>query len=339
MNNEQTIQNGIEQLSPLFLNEEFERRSGRIAAQKVFRVDIGAGRHYRNEGGQTFKSITTFLSQTMPPNKFLQSWREQKIEELGTVDAAYEFVQATADYGTGLHIAVAEYCRHGFVNWTEFEGFAYDYFIGMGLKESTLNSAVRELIADFASMLAFIHQYEVTVLAVEIPVFSSDGFATLVDLVVEMNVLNYTEKTPFEKRQRTQAIINLKSGKKGFFDSHIFQLIGERRAFNETYSKTCGFVIEEVYNLAPKDWRKEPDFKLARQTKAIDERGLDEEFDLYIQIGKKKGILGAPSKNFAVFSGTTKFGENPNDCLRLLSYEEFTLMRLGTLAVEEPIEE
>lgn len=330
----------IEQLEPLFLNEEFGSKVGRITAQKVFRVNIGAGRHYRNEAGQTFKSITTFLSETMPPNRFLNTWRENKIEELGTVQAAKEFVQSTADYGTGLHIAVADYCRNGFVDWTDFEVFAYEYLMSIGFTNSTLHSAARELVNDFASMLAFIHEYEVKVLAVEIPVFSADGFATLIDLVVEMNALNYTEKTPAEKRQRIRAIINLKSGKKGFFESHIFQLIGERRAFNETYSSTCGFQIDEVFNLAPNDWRTEPTFKLARQTKPIAERYLEDEFDIYVRLGKKKGILGSPTKTFPVFTGITTFGSNPVDQLRILSYEEFALVRLGALGgTEEPAQE
>lgn len=322
--------NGIENLEPLYLDPVFAD-SIRITQQKVYRVEIGAGRHYRNEAGTTYKSITTFLDAVMPPNRFLQKWRESKIEQLGSVDAAYEFVQATADFGTALHIAVADYCRNGGVDWLEFEKFSFDYFIGMGLKDHTLFAAHEELTKDFASMLAFIHEYQVKILAVEIPVFSSDGYATLIDLVVEMNDKAYTEKTPEDKRTRVRAGVNLKSGKKGFFDSHLFQLIGERRAFNETYAKTCGFELVEVYNLAPTDWRTEPNFKLARQTKPIDERGLESEFDIYVQLGKKKGILGTPSKNFTIFEGRTDFGNNPVDNLRILNYEQFSQMRLNNV--------
>lgn len=327
---------GIEALEPLYLEPAFAD-SIRITQQKVYRVEIGAGRHYRNEAGTTYKSITTFLDAVMPPNRFLQKWRESKIEQLGTVDAAYEFVQATADFGTALHIAVADYCRNGFVNWLDFEQFSFSYFIGMGLTDHTLFAAHEELTKDFASMLAFIHEYEVEILAVEIPVFSSDGYATLIDLVVVMNEKAYTDKTTADKRNRIRAGINLKSGKKGFFDSHLFQLIGERRAFNETYANSCGFELDEVFNLAPTDWRTEPNFKLARQTKPIDERGLEAEFDLYVHLGKMKKILGPPSKNFTIFEGQTKFGDNPADNLRLMNYEQFSKFRLNT-AFPETIE-
>lgn len=328
-------QNGIENLVPLYLEPGFEKDVKRIVQQKVYRVEIGAGRHYRNEGGQTFKSITTFLDSTMPANRFLQKWREAKIEELGTVQAATEFVTATADFGTGLHIAVADYCRNGFVDWVQFETWAFEWFIGMGLKEHGLFAAVEELTKDFASMLAFIHEYQVKILAVEIPVFSTDGYATLIDLVVEMNELCYTEKTPIENRKRIRAAINLKSGKKGFFDVHLFQLIGERRAFNETYAQSCGFEIVEVFNLAPTDWRKEPSYKLARQTKPIVDRNLEHEFDLYVQIGKQKGVLGKPSKNFTIFQGRTMFGGNPVDNLVTLTYDQYANLKMnGSVPVE-----
>lgn len=326
------LSTGIESLCPLYLDPEFSKSIGRITQQKCFRVEIGAGRHYRNEAGQTFKSITTFLDAVMPPNKFLQKWRESKIEELGSVEKTYEFVQATADFGTALHIAVADYCRNGLVDWAQFEEFSVAYFIGMGLKDHTLYAAHEELTKDFASMMAFIHEYEVRILAVEIPVFSSDGYATLVDLVVEMNALKYTEKTEKEKRQRIVAGINLKSGKKGFFETHLFQLIGERRAFNETYGKASGIELVEVFNLAPTDWRTEPTYKIARQTKPIEEQGLDAQFDLFVQIGKSRGILGKPTKNFTIFEGETMFGESPVQNLRTFTYDEFAQRRLSAMA-------
>lgn len=325
--------NGIEPLSPLYVSADFSALAGRIIQQKVFRVEIGAGRHYRNEGGETFKSITTFLDDVMPTNRFLQKWRESKIEDLGTVQAARDFVQATADFGTGLHIATAEFCRGGRVDWMEFEAWAFDYLIGMGMANHTLHAAAEELTKDFASMLQFLFDYDVRVLAVEIPVFSADGYATLIDIVVEMNALKYTEKTEPEKRKRIKAGINLKSGKKGFFESHLFQLIGERRAFNETYSIAAGFEMVEVFNLAPTDWRTAPNYKLQRQTDAIADGGLEHQFDLFVQLAKKRGVLGKPTKNFTIFEGVTEYGKNPGDNLVVLTYDQFANRRLSRVPV------
>lgn len=320
--------NGIELLTPLYLSDDFAASAGRIIQQKIFRVEIGAGRHYRNEAGQTFKSITTFLSAIMPPNYFLQKWRESKIEQLGSTEATDEFVQATADFGTTLHIAVANYCRDGFVDWQEFNLWAFNALQELNLNNHGLNAAVDELTRDFASMVMFLHEYEVRVLAIEIPVFSSHGYATLIDLVVEMNAKQYTEKTPIESRKRIIAGINLKSGKKGFFETHLFQLIGERNAFNETYQAQTGIQIVEVFNLAPTNWRKEPTYKIANQTKKITDDGLSEQFDLFVELAKRRGILGAPNKDFTIFKGRTDYGKSPIENMVTLGYDDFTNRRL-----------
>jgi len=322
-------QTGIERIEPMFVHPEISDRISHITGQKIFRVEIGAGRHYRNEAGTTFKSITTFLDSIMPPNRFLQTWRESKIEELGSVDAAREFVTATADFGTALHIAVAEFCRTGRVDWAEFNDWAFMYMTrDMKLTGHTLHAAVEELTRDFAAIIKFLHDYECKVIAVELPVFSKHGFATLVDLVVEMNEKCYTEKTPPEKRRRIVAGGNLKSGKKGFYESHIFQLCGERMAFNETYADALGFPIVEVFNLAPTNWRTEPDYKFKNQTSAIDETGVFDQFGMFLELAKSRGVLGEPKKTFTVFEGVTEYGANPAINMKNLTYDEFTRRRL-----------
>lgn len=326
-----TVGNGIEQLFPLYVASDFSALAGRIIQQKCFRVEIGAGRHYRNEAGDTFKSITTFLDAVMPPNYFLKTWRESKIEELGSVEAATEFVQSTADFGTGLHIAVADYCRNGRVDWLEFGDWVFDYLTQMNLGTHTLHAAAEELTRDFAGIMQFLHDYEVRILAVEIPVFSAHGYATLIDLVCEMNAKCYTEKTPPEKRHRIVAGINLKSGKKGFFESHLFQLIGERRAFNETYAATIGWEMVEVFNLAPTNWRTAPDYKLKRQTEDILVKNLDAQFDSFLVTAKLRGILGKPSKQFTIFEGVTEYGQSPAGNMVTLTYDQMTNRRLGVV--------
>ncbi len=323
------IETGIEQLTPLYVAPEIEAKIATITRQKIYRVEIGAGRHYRNEGGQTFKSITTFLDEVMPTNRFLQSWRESKIEQLGTVEAAKDFVQATADYGTALHIAVADFCRKGGVNWLDFSDWAFEYLAkSVGLSGHSLHAGIEELTRDFAAIIQFLHDYECRVLAVEIPVFSSHGFATLIDLVVEMNEKMYTDKTPKENRKRIVASGNLKSGKKGFYESHIFQLCGERMAFNETYGKALGYNITEVFNLAPTEWKKEPGYKYKNQTSAIDETTIAAQFDLFLNTAKLRGVLGPPSKKFTIFEGVTAYGKSPIEQMRTIEYDEFAQIRI-----------
>lgn len=329
---------GIEALVPLYLEPTFAKDNAKIVGQKMFRVEIGAGRHYRLESGDTFKSITTFLDDVMPVNRHLQTWRDDKIEELGSVDKMVEFVQSTADFGTALHIATADFCRNGFVDWIQFEAWATDYITAMQMKAKASRSALSELTKDFASIIQFIAEFQVVVLAVEIPVWSSDGYATLIDLVVEMNAKNYTEKTPTENRHRIICGINLKSGKKGFHDSHVFQLVGERAAFNEAYSMTAGFRLEHMANLAPKAWKgAEPTFNFKLQTDYIKTGNFQQRFDNYVNTGKLEGVLGKPSRNFTIFEGRTEFGKSPSENMVVLNYDEMTNRKLAALTVDSEI--
>lgn len=319
----------IEAVNALFLQDDFANRTLKITGEKVFRVQVGNLRHYRRgSNGRIYKSLTTFISQVMPRNKFLENWRSNLAAELGSSDKADEYVEATADYGSGLHISTADFCRNKGVNWSEFEYWAFDYLTAAGFKNGTLNAAFSELTKDFASMLQFLHDYQVEIIAVEIPVFLKEGIATLIDLVVEMNEKDYTDKTPPEKRKRIKAIINIKSGKKGFYTEHLMQLEGERRMFNQTFGKSVGYEIDNVFNLAPSDWKTEPTYKIVNQTKAINQGKIDKLFTLKLKEADLYGILGEPDKSYPVFTGATAYGDSPAKAIRLMNYKDFTKMKI-----------
>ena len=314
----------IEILHALFQQPEFAAKTAKIQGEKIYRVEIAGLRHYRRESGRVYKSLTTFLDAVMPSNRFLNSWRENMAAELGSAEKAAEYVQKTADYGTALHIAVAEYCRNAGVDWQDFELWAHNQLQASGMQNGTLAAAHAELIRDFAALLQFFYDYQVEVIAVELPVWLDSGVATLVDLVVEMNEKNYVD-TPPEKRKRCRAIINLKSGKKGFFESHVFQMDGERRMFNETYGPVFG-QIQNVFNIAPNDWKDTPTYKLKNQTSDAD--AIADEFELLLKIGAKRGVLSSPSRKFSVFSGRTEYGANPSDALKIYGYDEFSKLKI-----------
>jgi len=319
------MQANIELLQALFQTEGFAKQVAKIQGEKIYRVEIGGLRHYRRESGRIYKSLTTFLDAVMPSNKFLNRWREQMAVELGGGDKAEEYVQKTADYGTALHIAVAEYCRNSGVEWSEFEQWAFTFLGDMGFQNSTLSYAHAELINDFAALLQFFHDYRVEVIAVELPVWTDAGVATLIDLIVEMDAKNYTEKTEIEKRQRMKAIINLKSGKKGFFENHVFQLDGERQMFNETYGGIFGNV-DTVCNLAPNDWRETPTYKFKNQTEEAN--AISPQFSLLIELGKQRGVLSTPVKKFPVFMGKTAYGQSPVDAMKIYGYDEYSMFKI-----------
>lgn len=317
----------IEMLKALFLEQGFSSKTQKIQGEKVFRVQIGGSRHYKRENGRVYKSLTTFLSSVMPENRFLTTWKMNMAAELGGKDQADEYVSKTADYGTALHIAIAEYCRNNGVDWAEFEQWAFEILSDAGMTAETVQYALPEFIRDFAALIQFFHDYRVEVIAVEIPVWIDEGVATLIDLVVEMDAKNY-DKTPPEKRQRHRAIINLKSGKKGFYESHIMQLVGERWMFNEVYADVLGYEIEHVYNLAPSDWKTKPSYKIKNQTETIGFDNMVEQFEMFLKLGKARGVLAQPSRTFPVFMGKTAYGQDPCEALTLMSYDEFSNLKI-----------
>ena len=321
------MQKEVELLKSLFLEHGFEQKTLKIQGEKVYRVQIGGLRHYKRESGQIYKSLTTFLNAVMPSNRHLDNWKMNMAAELGSREAVDEYVSKTADYGTALHIAVADYCRDNGVDWQQFEQQAFCMLQESGLSAESIEYALPEFIRDFAGLIKFFHDYRVTVLAVEIPVWMEEGVATVNDLDVEMDAKNY-DKTPVEKRDRHHAVINLKSGKKGFYESHILQLVGERMMFNQLYAESLGFEIEHVYNFAPADWKEKPAYKIKNQTETIGFDNMVEQFNLFLQIGKASKVLSAPSKKYPVFSGRTEYGANHCDALTMHTYDEFSKLKI-----------
>ncbi len=307
-----------EELAALFIAPNSDAQLIKIASEKVFRVNWKGKRMYkRKDNPRLYTSLTTFLSSVMPPSKHLQGWRDDLAETLGSAEKVDEYVEATANYGTTMHVLIGEICQAGFADWDALYIRATELLIELGLPSKAVESATREVIRDTAAIVKFFADYEVEVISVEIPVFSDKwGYATFEDLVVNMNDKLYTEKTPHEKRKRIRAIGNMKSGKKGFHDSHKFQLIGEMKAWNETYGDFMP--ITEIFNIAPTDWKKEPSYKLAFQTAfANDNDGANTKiFDLWLEIANLKGDMKNPSSPIQVFEGVTKLGADPTNELR-----------------------
>jgi len=317
----------IEDIRPIFVGNGIEQQAPQMATMRVFRVEIGGLRHYRSETGETFKSLTTFLSAVKAEEKRLKTWRDSMADELGSTKKVDEYVEATADYGTALHIAIAEFARHGVINWDEFKDWAFAHLHSTGLQGNTLIMAIDSLICDTAAMAQFFHDYKVKVLAVEVPVFHREGYATLVDLVVQMDT-NTRDIEMSAGLGRKTAIINLKSGRKGFFESHGLQLIGELRAFSQTYP---GIHVTDILNLAPENWELKPAYKIKSWTVQADKDNLNTLFDLYLEIGKARGVLGEPKYTTTLLSGETKFGDSPLQNIKMLQYGDMVRQEVESL--------
>lgn len=303
-----------------------------LEGQCMKRINLGNRRFYYHDG-HTFASSTTFVSSCMPEQRYLTSWREQKAAELGSQEKAQELVQSMADYGTLLHIAVGDYCREGKVDTNTLENFFYTELTeSYKFSHKLAVSATRQLKKDFAAILQFIYDYNVEVKAVELPVFfhthevmrdpipsvNRGGVATQIDFLVEMDAMNY-QKTEDEKRKRITAIINLKSGS-SVFESHLYQIMAERDAFNCRFGELFG-KVQHIYNLAPKRWQTTPTYKLTNRT----EQAIEKKRQYYamLMFGDAENILSAPVKPLYDIKGTLQLGKNPSDLVQEIHYGEY----------------
>jgi hypothetical protein len=239
------------------------------------------------------------------------------IESLGSAEQVDEYVSSTAEYGSYMDILLAQYVTEKKINWGRFDLDAISYFINNGFSSEIIPTVIREIKKDFASILQFFYDYDVKVILVESPVYSNKyGIATAIDLVVDKLVMPLNEKTreqfsdSMNQLSRERAIINMKSGKKGFSIQHEIQLAGEYLLFNETY-KNYNCSIQSVYNLSPSNWRKIPTYKLKNQTPVLEQS--IKKFELCVTTATVHELFDFKQKTTIVFEGVTNLGESPND--------------------------
>lgn len=223
---------------------------------RLFRYDKADDRYYfRYIGGQPigYLSMTSFVSKVLPTSPFLIQWMMKHGEE----GAVYQR-DMKAEYGTTLHILSTELERQGRGDWTEIKRAAYDAAIHNGYKNEALVWE-SEMVNDLLSFLIFRKERNVQTIAAEFPVCSDAyGLAGCIDRVVRMEFNKTT----------INAIIDLKSGRKGFWDSHKVQLHGYMKIWNDLFGEV--FPVTHCFNLAPaaNALKAKTKYKLENQTDA-----------------------------------------------------------------------
>jgi hypothetical protein len=301
------------------------------------RLNAGSGRYYINSDKEAFCSSTTFVGAVLPQSKHLDSWRMKMLQHLGSQQKVEEFVMATADYGTLLHIAVGEFCKSRSTDLFNLEGWFFDQFNReLGFPKQVANKATDDIMKDYVAILQFFKDYDCEVIAVELPVFfrtaevlkertinPHGGIATQIDIVARMR------KTP-KSKEYIHVLINLKSGKSGFHDSHLYQLCAERDSYNARFGDVLK--IDHVANLAPNNWRKNPTYKFKIRTEEANK--VQSKYLNYLSIADADGVLSPPTSSFLQWKGSLVWGQDPSDVISRVSFEDL----VQSLEVEEEVE-
>lgn len=259
----------------------FDKDALREPPYKVWQINSKGHRYYYryDDDGKPefFPSVTTILSQTLPKSPFLLDW----MMKLGK-DEAERYMNERASYGTFMHAAFEELLINRVYDLDSLKTNLRDY-IEVNRLPSDFIYYADELKKDILAFAQFVKDYDVKPLAVEISlVHPVHRYAGMIDLPCTM----LAEKGGEE---RIRAIIDFKSGKKGFQEEYEIQLHLYKELWNANF-EDCP--IDRVFNFAPKDWRKAPSYSLKDQTDSVNAKKIPAILDLAaIEDGKRENIF------------------------------------------------
>jgi hypothetical protein len=263
----------VEKLSAMF----FDNKALAGQPAPLYRLDSSGHRYYyRWEGEEPvfYTSVTTMIKNTLPTSPFLIKWLIDKGGDNGR-DEAME----RASYGTFLHTQCAELLINGKYNLDKLSEKLTLWLVTEKLPTDRISWA-DELKKDVLAFAQFVIDCNVKPLAIEICLYHpTDGYAGAIDLVCELDIEEkgyfgevYASGTnkgqPKESKRITRmtAIIDLKSGRKGFYESHEVQL----GAYHEMWKIHFPNVpVAKVFNWSPKDFKgATPTYNLKDQTES-----------------------------------------------------------------------
>lgn len=241
----------VEEMQCMF----FDRTALIEPPYKVFQLNSKGHRYYYrfDENGQPefFPSVTTILSQTLPKSPFLIEWIASK-----GMDEAERYKAERAAYGTFMHAQFEELIINRVYNLDDLKEKLKTYIEVNRLPDDFIYYA-DDLKKDVLAFAQFVKDYDVRPLAVEIAlVHPHYKYAGMIDLPCTM--LRKPGGT-----ERINAIVDFKSGRKGFYEDAEIQLHLYKMMWNVTFEQ---YPITNVFNFSPKDWRKKPSYNLKDQT-------------------------------------------------------------------------
>lgn len=222
---------------------------------KVWQLNSKGHRYYYkfddNGTPEFYPSVTTILSQTMPKSDFLIKW----IAERG-IEEAERYKAERAAYGTFMHAQFEKLIINRVYDLDGLKADLKDYIENNKLPADFIYYA-DDLKKDILAFAQFVIDYDVRPLAVEIALVHPEyKYAGMIDLPCTMLAKPGSN-------DYINAIVDFKSGRKGFHEEAEIQLHLYKMMWNENFPD---IPIERVYNFSPKDWRKKPTYNLKDQS-------------------------------------------------------------------------
>lgn len=262
----------VEQIQAEFFNEDALQEQ----PEPVYRLDSSGHRYYYtfDEFGEPrfFVSVTTLIKQTMPTSPSLVKW----IADMG-YEESQRFAQERAHYGTFMHAQIAELLITRSYNLNLIRE-RLRMFIESEQLPSDFMGYADDFKKDILAFAQFMKDTDLKPLAIELVLTNpEDGYAGAIDLAAELTIeekgffgefyktgANAGKPKETKRQRRIRAIIDFKSGRKGFFPEYEIQLHAYMKMWNMHFE---AHPIEKVFNWSPKDWRgKTPTYNFKDQT-------------------------------------------------------------------------
>jgi hypothetical protein len=260
-----------EKLSAMFFDSTKIKHQPEI----LYRLDSKDNRNYYrfDEKGEPvfYTSVTTMIKNTLPTSPYLIKWLIEKGGDEGKDEA-----EERAHYGTFLHTEAGSLLVNGTYDLDKLKERLQIYLSANNIPPDRIKWA-DELKKDILAFAQFMIDTDCKPLAIEICLWHpTDGYAGAIDIVCEFNIeekgffgdtylsgVNKGQPKESKQTKRIRAIIDIKSGRKGFYESHEIQLAAYKEMWNIHFPD---YLIDKTLNWSPKDWKNVPSYNLKDQT-------------------------------------------------------------------------
>ena len=249
----------VEEIRAVYFNADALKEP----AYRLFQLNTDGHRYYYrfNDAGEPefYPSVTTLLKQVMPTPPALLDWMIANGK-----DGSTEKRDLAAAYGTFMHGQFETLIINRRYDFDSVPAALLAYMERENLPENVFAEWLPKVRKDVLAFAQFVKDYNVKPLAVEIGLYHPKyHYAGCLDLPCIM--------TDPKTGKSFTALVDFKSGRKGFFEEHELQLHLYKDAWNCWYEN---LPITRVFNFSPKDWRKAPSYNLKDQTDSVNAKKL-----------------------------------------------------------------
>lgn len=249
----------VEEIRAVYFNADALKEP----AYRLFQLNSDGHRYYYrfNDAGEPefYPSVTTLLKQVMPTPPALLDWMIANGK-----DGSTEKRDLAAAYGTFMHGEFEKLIINRRYDFDSVPAALLAYMERENLPEKVFSEWLPKVRKDVLAFAQFIKDWNVKPLAVEIGLYHPKfHYAGCLDLPCVM--------TDPKTGKSFTALVDFKSGRKGFYEEHELQLHLYKDAWNCWYES---MPITRVFNFSPKDWRKAPTYNLKDQTDSVNAKKL-----------------------------------------------------------------